>query len=82
MGRLSKIIAAIEPWYDWGKREVPRLDARCPYFSDESYGPVRFFEIQWFGLHLAIEIGRTPRKLTSAEVADNLSRLSRQQAEA
>lgn len=46
----------------------------CRDFADESLGNVWFFEIQWMGLHLAFEIGRTPRKITDAEIAEYRAR--------
>jgi hypothetical protein len=69
MQALSRFIKSIEPWHDWGRREISRLDMQCRDFADESYGKVWFFEIQWLGLHLAFEIGPTPRKITAEEIA-------------
>lgn len=82
MTRLRQFITAIEPWYHWGEKETDRLDAKDPLFSDESWGPVRFFAIQWLGFHFSIEIGRTPRKLTDTEVADRREYLVRTRMEA
>ena len=56
----SRLLRAIEPWYDWGTTTIFRLDAHCPNFSDESAGDRWLFEIQWFGAHLGITIGRAP----------------------
>ena len=70
--RLRRIFAAFEPWYDWGKKAtIWRLDAVERDFSDESTGEAYLFEIQWFGLHLAVVAGRTPRKLDAEEAAAN-----------
>lgn len=70
MRALSRFIKSIEPWHDWGRREISRLDMHCRDFADESYGKVWFFEIRWLGLHLAFEIGPTPRKITDVEIAE------------
>jgi hypothetical protein len=59
---FRRFIQAIEPWYDWGRTNTFRLDAKCPKFSDEAEGEVCFFEVQWLGLHFAVQIGRTPPK--------------------
>lgn len=52
--RLRRLIKAIEPWYDWGTFGISRVDGR-------GEGDGRFFEIDLFGLHLLIVVGRTPR---------------------
>lgn len=78
MVRLREMLATFQPWYDFGQREVFRLDMHCEDFADESLGKVWFAEIQWLGLHLAFEIGRTPWKISDAEIADyRISRLAR-----
>jgi hypothetical protein len=64
----------LEPWYDWGTTNVFQLDTREADFSDESEGPARFFELQWLGISLALQVGRTPRKITAEEVAANKAR--------
>jgi hypothetical protein len=64
----------LEPWYDWGISNVFRLDTQEEDFSDESEGPARFFELQWLGISLAVQVGRTPRKITAEEVAANKAR--------
>lgn len=69
VGLLRRVIAAIEPWYDWGIYEVSRLDAHEPDFSDESYGQVRFCQLQWLGVHFLIQVGRTPPKIAPDQVA-------------
>ncbi|WP_159981890.1 MULTISPECIES: hypothetical protein [unclassified Novosphingobium] len=78
MQTLHRLIAAIEPWYDWRQRDIFRLDTEERDFSDESEGTAFRFDLQWLGVHLAFEIGRTPRKIPAAEVAANKARLARQ----
>jgi len=64
---LSRIAAAarrffapVEPWYDWGRINVFRLDSRT---EEECTEPeVRYVELQWLGLHVGFQIGRTPAK--------------------
>lgn len=55
----SRLLRAIEPFYDWGKINVVNLDAQS--FDDQFEGDVRFFELQWLGIHLSFQFGRTPR---------------------
>lgn len=59
-GALRRFIKAIEPWYDWGTIYVERMDEAADPAGGE--GEVPFFQIQWFGIHLGIQIGRTPKK--------------------
>ena len=62
---LGRIINAIEPGDNWGVIHVERMqelrldDGGTVEVGGE--GPVRFFEIQWFGVHLQVQIGRTPK---------------------
>lgn len=62
---LSRIIAAAEPWYNWGEVYVERMqeirvdEGGRLHVGGE--GPVRYFELQWFGIHFAVQIGRTPK---------------------
>ena len=51
-----------EPWYDWGRYGVIRVD-------DRGEGDVPHFEVDWLGLHLLIAVGRTPRATKSEEGA-------------
>jgi len=51
----AKILNSLEPWYDWGRTFITRLDT-----NDE--GPGRFFELQWLGLNVTVFIGRTPKR--------------------
>lgn len=57
-------LAAIEPWYNWGEIYVERMEgmhAGSDGFPQSiGEGPVRYFEIQWFGMHFALQLGRTP----------------------
>jgi hypothetical protein len=64
-GALRRFLNAIEPWYDWGTTNTFRLDAQSPTFEDEAEGDVRFFTLQWFRLHLEIQVGRTPKAVRS-----------------
>lgn len=61
---IRRILRAIEPWYDYGAVETNSIKMLCDKsagrFGDETLGEVRFFTLQWLGLHLHFEIGRTP----------------------
>ena len=50
---IRKALAAVEPWYDWGRTYVERMD--CP-----GEGPGRFVELQWLGIKITLFFGRTP----------------------
>ncbi len=52
---IARILRAIEPWYDWGRTYISRIDT-----NDES--PGRYLELQWFGLNITIFVGRTPKR--------------------
>ncbi|MES3084951.1 hypothetical protein [Sphingomonas faeni] len=54
------VIDAIEPWYDWGKISVQRMETLRPGKSITD-GEVRYFELQWLGIHIAFQVGRTPK---------------------
>ncbi len=63
MHMIRSALAAIEPWYDWGTIHVERLqELRLVDGNIESggEGPVRYAVLQWFGIHLAVQVGRTP----------------------
>lgn len=51
----SRLLKAIEPWYDWGDTFFERLDG-------EGEGDGRFFSMEWFGIHITIFYGRQPRR--------------------
>ena len=55
------IIAAVEPWYDWGTINVDRMEGST-IDRDSGWGDVRYLTLQWFGVHIGIQIGRTPKK--------------------
>ncbi len=55
------IIAAVEPWYDWGTINVDRMEGSA-IDHDSGWGDVRYLTLQWFGVHVGIQIGRTPKK--------------------
>lgn len=76
----KRAFAKVEPWYNWYRANIFRLDAECPDFTDESTGDVWRVQFQWLGLHLGAEIGRTPPKLSPAEVAAARQRLSARRA--
>jgi hypothetical protein len=63
---VRRFLAALEPWYNWGKVSVERMEG--VHIGDDGYlcptaeGDVRFFELQWLGLHVAFQIGRTPKR--------------------
>lgn len=65
---IKRAVAAVEPWYNWGSVTVERLDAVSEDHGNE--GDVRFFDLQWFGLHLSFQIGRTPLKATVGQIAN------------
>lgn len=62
---LRRIIAAAEPWYDWGAIHVERMqDIRVGEggrLRTGGEGPVRYLQVQWFGIHIGFQIGRTPK---------------------
>jgi hypothetical protein len=58
---IRRAVRAIEPWYDWGRIGVERMEPlRTGEISID--GDVRFVELQWLGLHVALQIGRTPSR--------------------
>jgi len=57
---MRRLLAALEPWYDWGTINTSRMDARTDAECTE--GEVYWFDLQWFGLHLGFQIGRTPKR--------------------
>lgn len=65
---MKRALSAIEPWYNWGSVTVERLDAVSEDHGNE--GDVRFFDLQWFGLHLSLQIGRTPAKAAAEQIAN------------
>ena len=68
--RLRRFFAPVEPWYDWSSdATIFRINTVERDFLDESIREDGFrFEIQWFGLHFGIVLGRTPPKITTDEV--------------
>ena len=54
------VIDTLERWYDWGKIGVERMESLRPG-KTATDGEVRFFELQWLGVHIAFQIGRTPK---------------------
>ena len=57
---LRRLLAALEPWYDWGAINTFRMDGRTEAECTE--GEVYRFELQWLGLHVGFQIGRTPKR--------------------
>jgi hypothetical protein len=55
------VIDAIEPWYDWGRISVERMES-LRRGQTPTDGEVRFFELQWLSIHIAFQIGRTPKR--------------------
>jgi len=51
----SRILEAIEPWYDFGRASIDSV-------KDDVSGDGRFFSLDWFGLHLTVFYGRTPKR--------------------
>lgn len=64
---IKRALSAMEPWYNWGSVSVERLDAVSEDHGNE--GDVRFFDLQWFGLHLSFQFGRQPSKATPEQIA-------------
>jgi len=63
MSALRRAGRAVEPWYDWGMIHVERMEgANAQTMNPGGEGPVRFVQLQWFGLHIGFQIGRTPQK--------------------
>jgi hypothetical protein len=68
----QRFIAAIEPWYNWGEIYVERMEGM--HAGSDGFprsigeGPVQYFEIQWLGVHLAVQFGRTPSATASDDV--------------
>ena len=58
---LRRVLAAIEPWYDWGTIYIERMEGTTLERSGGE-GAVRYFQLQWFGLHFGLQIGRTPKR--------------------
>lgn len=62
---LRRFIAA-EPWYNWGEVYVERMEEIRVDEGGRLHvggeGPVRYFELQWFGIHIAVQLGRTPKR--------------------
>ena len=58
---IARILRAIEPWYDWGIFNVERMEGSTSE-RDGGYGDVRYFQLQWFGIHIAVQFGRTPKR--------------------
>lgn len=53
----------MEPWYDWGTIHVERMEGtNAETMNPGGEGSVRFVQLQWFGLHVGFQIGRTPQK--------------------
>jgi hypothetical protein len=73
---IKRGLRKIEPWYNWYRSDIFRLDAHERDFSDESEGKAFCLEIQWLGIHVAFELGRTPPKLSAAEVASRRAMLA------
>lgn len=63
---LRRIIAAAEPWYNWGEIYVERMEELRVDEGGRLHvggeGPVHYFELQWFGIHFAVQFGRTPKR--------------------
>ena len=62
-----RVLYAVQPWYDCGRINMFRLDAITE--AEMTDRLVRYLEVQWFGAHLGIHVGRTPAKSTSRGVA-------------
>jgi hypothetical protein len=56
---VRRLSAAIEPWYDWGTINVERMQGLTRERSNGE-GDVGFVELQFLGLHVGLQLGRTP----------------------
>ena len=56
--KARRAIAAVEPWYDWGRAGIISV-------RDEIDGDGWWFNIDWMGLHFGIVCGRTPKAVRS-----------------
>lgn len=63
---LTRAAAALEPWYDWGRTSILRLDAKSE--AEEAEGSAVYAEAQWLGLHLGITLGRMPQKVDTGVI--------------
>ncbi|WP_242183124.1 hypothetical protein [Sphingomonas sp. CARO-RG-8B-R24-01] len=65
VARWQRILAAVEPWYNWGEIYIERMQGMRMGSDDFPQaigeGCVRYVEIQWFGIHFAVQFGRTPK---------------------
>ena len=60
---LRRITAAIEPWYNWGIIHIERMEgSNAETMNPSREGPLWFVELQWFGLHIGMQIGLTPKQ--------------------
>jgi hypothetical protein len=75
MDIIKRLQAVLTPWWNWGPQGVNRLSSLSADFFGESIADVHRFEIQWLGIHFAIELGRTPRRMTDAEEAELRTRV-------
>jgi hypothetical protein len=57
---LLRLWKAMEPWYVWGTISITNLDAHTD--SETVEGDVRYFDLQWFGIHIGVQFGRTPKR--------------------
>jgi hypothetical protein len=64
---IKRGLTAITPWWNIASTDVLRLESWGGHYTADSYGSVPRVDVQWLGLHVAFEIGRTPPKLTDAE---------------
>lgn len=55
-----RVLRAVEPFYDWGPINVTNMDARTA--AEVVEGDVRYFDLQWFGIHIGLQFGRTPKR--------------------
>ena len=70
---INGVLRAIEPWYYWGEATILRINTSLPNFIDEMEGPGWEFEIQWFGFHLGITVGRTPPAATPERIQSRIA---------
>lgn len=58
---IARILRAIEPWYDWGVIHIERMEGSTRD-RDSGCSGVHYFQLQWFGIHLGFQFGRTPKR--------------------
>lgn len=59
-GLARRVLAAVEPWYNWGTINFERFDTVGQNGEGGEEGNAHFFDLQWFSVHVSIHVGRLP----------------------